>query len=102
MIRELKGSTEIDITEVRCYVDWTDLSRDTDQCCGHVNAVMTAGCIQGNEFRVPQKDCLSQEGLCYLELVSLWEVHTPSILSQPRVKLSANAACQTSYSSAVV
>jgi hypothetical protein len=41
VIRELKGSTEMDITEVRCYVDWIDLSRNTDQCCGHVNAVMT-------------------------------------------------------------
>jgi hypothetical protein len=56
----------------------------------------SAGCIQGSEFRVPLKDCLSQEGLCYLELVSLWEVHTP--FSHPRVKFCANEAFQTSYS----
>jgi hypothetical protein len=54
----------------------------------------SAGCIQGNEFRVPLKDCLSQEGLCYLELVSLWEVHTLFISSQPRVKICANGAFQ--------
>jgi hypothetical protein len=31
----------MDITEVGCDVDWIDLSRDRDHCCGHVNAVMT-------------------------------------------------------------
>jgi len=41
VIRELKDSTEIGITEVRWDVDWIDLSRNRDQCCGHVDAVMT-------------------------------------------------------------
>jgi len=41
VIRELKYNAEIDITEVSCNVDWIDLSRDRDHCCGHVNAVMT-------------------------------------------------------------
>jgi len=40
VIRELNDSTDMDITEVRCDVDWLNLSRDRDQCCGHVNAVM--------------------------------------------------------------
>lgn len=40
-MRELKDSIEIDITEVRCDVGWIVLSRNRDQCCGHVNAVMT-------------------------------------------------------------
>lgn len=41
VIRELKGGTEMDITEVGCDVDWIDLSRDRDHCCCHVNGVMT-------------------------------------------------------------
>lgn len=92
----------MDITEVRCDVEWIDLSRDRYQCCGHVNAIMTAGCIQGNEFRFPLKEYLSLEGLCYLELVSMGEVHTSFISSEPLVKLYANAACQISYNNAVV
>jgi len=59
-----------------------------------------AGCIQGNEFRIPLKYYLSQEGLCYLEMVSLCEDRTPSISSKLRVKLCTNAACHTSCSNA--